>query len=303
MTLTGGWKARWRALAAVALVFAWQGAFASVEGMPVSSQPSPATRLPQSSVVPGGVLIQPIDAPADREPIVTFAGHRTMVLRVDDQWVAVVGIPLSTEPGPAELLVDFGTPREQRIRFEVGPKEYAVQRLKVAPRHVDLAKSDLERVNQERPRISKALATFSDAEPVTLQLKQPVEGPRSSSYGLRRYFNNQPRNPHTGMDIAAPTGTPVVAPAPGRVIETGDFFFNGKTVFLDHGRGLVTMYCHLSSIEVEPGMEVETGQVIGKVGATGRVTGPHLHWGVALNRTFVDPALFLAPQEALAKSD
>jgi len=188
------------------------------------------------------------------------------------------------------------------LAFEVAPKEYAVQQLKVPPSQVNLSPEDEARVARESEKVRAALDAFSAEAPATLRLAAPVPGRRSSSFGLRRMFNGESRKPHSGMDIAAPTGTPIKAPLAGRVVDVGNYFFNGNDVLIDHGQGLVTMYCHLSKIRVEVGQHLTQGEVLGDVGATGRVTGPHLHWGVSLNGAMVDPALFLAPAPAKKKT-
>lgn len=253
--------------------------------------------LPRARAVPGGIVLVDAGPASDHggiAPVVTLDGTRTMVVRDGDRWTAVVGVPLSqSAPARIEVVLKYRDGSERRVGVDIGSKEYATQRLRVKPGQVNLSKADLARVKDETVRIRAALATFSPEPPATLALRQPVPGRRSSSYGLRRIFNGEPRNPHTGMDIAAPTGTTIIAPADGRVIDTGDYFFNGNTILIDHGQGLVTMYCHLSAIGVTAGQFVKAGEPIGKVGATGRVTGPHLHWGVTLNRAAVDPALFL----------
>ena len=253
--------------------------------------------LPMESRVPGGIALLDLGAAAGEPGQVFYNGHRTPVVRSGATWTAVVGIPLDTVPGPqdAHWVGPDGQARRD-LAFVVAPKQYAEQRLTVQnPRQVDPNEEDLERIEREKVRTDRALGTYSTDLSPPWQMPAPVPGERSSSFGLRRFFNGQSRNPHSGMDIAAPTGTSIVNPAAGRVVEAGDFFFNGNTVFVDHGLGVVTMYCHLSRIDVRPGDVVAAGAQLGLVGATGRVTGPHLHWGIGVNRAMVDPVLFLPP--------
>lgn len=250
--------------------------------------------LPQARPVPGGIALLPVGPAQEQAPLVRFGDQRVMVVASGGQWLALVGLPLAQEPGGASIEVTAPGKTARSMNFEVTGYPYATQALRVAPRHVDLAPADAARAERERPHIRKMLTTWSDAAPPTLRLELPVQGRRSSPFGLRRTFNGQSRNPHSGLDLAGPVGTPVLAPAAGRVIDVGDYFFNGQSVFVDHGHGLVTMYCHLSAIDVRVGDVVAVGDRLGAVGATGRVTGPHLHWGVALNGAMIDPELLLA---------
>jgi murein DD-endopeptidase MepM/ murein hydrolase activator NlpD len=255
-----------------------------------------AWSLPPDSRVPGGLAILDLGIADEPPGEVWFGRYRAPVMADDEgRWRAVVGIPLATEPGlqRARLVTPQPGDADRTLEFTVAPKSYAEQKLTVEPRKANPLPADLKRIEAESARTERALSTFSTDFTPTWQWQAPVPGRKSSSFGLRRVFNGQPRNPHSGMDIAAPTGTPIVSPAAGRVVEAGDFFFNGLTLFVDHGHGVLTMYCHLSRIDVKVGDVVDAGTVLGLVGATGRVTGPHLHWGVSVNRALVDPALFL----------
>ena len=230
-----------------------------------------------------------------RDPRSWCGEYRAPIVRTAAGWKAIVGIPLATEPGRqvVKLVMPSASDRNREIAFNVEPKAYATQNLTVEARKADPLPEDLRRIDAETERTERALATYTESLSPTWRWTVPVPGERSDSYGKRRVFNGLPRKPHSGMDIATATGTPIRNPAAGRVVETGDFFFNGNTVFVDHGQGVLTMYCHLSRIDVKAGDAVKEGDVLGLVGATGRVTGPHLHWGVSVNRAMVDPALLL----------
>ena len=241
-----------------------------------------------------------ITLPADAVPAsARYREKKILVTKIDGNNTAVIGLPLATKPGRHFLTVTDEQGKPLNIGFQVEDKHYEEQHITIKDkRKVNPEKRDMERINRESKQIKTALRHWSAEENVVVEFRKPVSGPTSSPYGLRRFFNEQARKPHSGLDIAAPQGTPIVAPAPGTVLDTGDFFFNGNTVLLDHGQGLVTMYCHMSKIDVKPGQTLTTGEALGEVGMTGRVTGPHLHWGVSLNDARIDPLLFL-PDETL----
>ena len=258
-----------------------------------------AMALPEQAAIPGGVVIVPLSAEDLAKPVVKYRKKPVAVVKSYGQWLAIVGVPLGAKIGTQRLTVTQAG-EISRALFEIQDKAYPTQHITIKnKRKVNPNKLDMTRINKESARIKSALRHWTDKAELPLQFAWPIEGRVSGLFGRRRVFNGQARRPHSGMDIAAPTGTEIHAPAEGIVRGTGDYFFNGKTVFIDHGQGLVTMFCHLDRIDVQDGQIIEQGNVIGTVGATGRVTGPHLHLGVSLNDARVEPRLFFPEREVV----
>lgn len=252
-----------------------------------------AFALPQNVPVPGGVAVIDLGPATQAAPLARWGEQALAVVNERGRWFALLGIPLDTLPGELEIRVSKGGVIEPKT-VAIGIRNYPEQRLTIKDkRKVEPSPEDIVRIEREQKVTEAVKKRFSETPPDTA-LDQPSPGPLSSRFGLRRFFNGQPRNPHAGLDVAASSGTPVHAPSDAVVANTGDYFFNGNTVFLDHGQGLITAYMHLSRIDVRPGQTVKRGEPLGAIGATGRVTGPHLHWAVILNNTPVDPELFLS---------
>jgi murein DD-endopeptidase MepM/ murein hydrolase activator NlpD len=240
--------------------------------------------------VPGGVAVVALgDAP--EAPSARYQDKPVLVVREEGRrWIAIVGIPLKSATGPHSLAVNDG----RRLSFLVQPKHYREQHIKLKNgRQVNPLAEDMVRINRELAEQTQAYQTFSPVLPSNLLFDKPVQGPLSSPFGLRRFFNGEERNPHSGLDFAVGAGTPIKAPAAGKVILIGNYFFNGNTVFVDHGQGLISMFCHMSKVDVKLGQSLPRGGIVGRVGATGRATGPHMHWNVSLNDARVDPAIFI----------
>lgn len=238
--------------------------------------------------VPGGVAVVDLGSAA-QAPKASYLGKPVLVVKEQNNWLAIVGIPLTVKPGAQQI--SAGT---RNLGFTVGNKKYPEQRITLKnQRQVNPNPADLKRIDGELAEQLRAYRSFSANTPSNLLLDKPVNGPLSSKFGVRRFFNGEERNPHSGLDFAVPAGTPIKTPAAGKVILTGNYFFNGNTVFVDHGQGFISMFCHMSKIDVKVGQSLARGAVVGKVGSTGRATGPHMHWNVSLNDARVDPAIFI----------
>ena len=247
--------------------------------------------FPEDANFPGGMVV--INLNHNERPMAWYDKKQVMVIGHHDHWKAIVGIPLDAKTGRHQIHVK-DSKGETNYNFNVKGKEYQSQYLTVQNKHhVNPDTMELERIHREQDIIQKAKSSWRDIDNVSFKFSQPVAGTISSQFGLRRFFNGEARRPHSGLDIAAPEGSLITAAADGEIVNTGDYFFNGNTVFIEHGQGFITMYCHMNKINVKTDQLVKAGDIIGEVGKTGRVTGAHLHWGVILNQTMIDPTLFI----------
>ena len=253
-----------------------------------------ALSLPGSEAVPGGVAVVALPVDGDRAPVVKLGEHRVMVVRQAGAWYALVGIPLDSAPGDMTLDMLQAGGASQQLKFSVAAKQYAEQDLTIKnPEMVNPTPAELKRIDREQRHLDKVVNGWRKTAKPGVNFIWPAKGPETSGFGLKRVLNGEARSPHSGIDIGAPAGTPVKAPADALVADVGRYYFCGKTLTLDMGEGLYSVYCHLSKIKVKPGQRVKQGQLVGKIGATGRTTGPNLHWTVRLNGAAVDPGVFL----------
>jgi murein DD-endopeptidase MepM/ murein hydrolase activator NlpD len=233
------------------------------------------------------------DEPRLKSVQVIWRKKTVPAFHADHAWTTILGIDLDTAPGEqkgeAVLTMDDGRVERRELTVNVLPKKFPTTQLNVAERFVEVSKANLSRANRESKETNAIYARITTSivpdEPFTV----PIPGATGKNFGERRIFNGEPRAPHSGADLQAAAGTPVHATNRGRVVLAKTLFFTGNTVILDHGLGIYSLYAHLSRIDVKSGQLVKNGQVVGLAGATGRVTAPHLHWGMRVQGARVDP--------------
>jgi murein DD-endopeptidase MepM/ murein hydrolase activator NlpD len=251
------------------------------------------------SLQPGEVVQLALHVAAPVEQVrVTAFGHAQPAFRVSPlEWHALIGIDLDAPVGAHDVVIDTGRPGAQEntiYRLTVRPKAFPTRRLTVAEAFVNPPPEVQDRIATEARRLEGLWAATSSAPRWTGPFVRPVTDPANSAFGSRSILNGQPRSPHGGADFLSPAGTPIHAPNAGLVALAADLYYTGNTVVIDHGMGLLSLFAHLSSIDVTEGATVTAGEVVGRVGSTGRVTGPHLHWTVRLAGARVDPLSLIA---------
>ncbi|MCP0912950.1 peptidoglycan DD-metalloendopeptidase family protein [Legionella sp. 27cVA30] len=263
-------------------------AFFCLTWIPISN----ASSLPENHAVNGGLTIIPIDAA--EKPEVFFDKHRIAVAKSPNpnQWLLIVGLPLENTQSVREL--EMQKPHSAKIPFYISDKFYKTQYLTIEDkRKVEPLPEDQKRIDEENKKLAEIFSHYSLANPFAQEFKAPANGPISSFFGLKRVYNKQPRPPHVGLDIAAPADSPVHVISRGTVVDADDYFYTGNTVIVDHGMGIFSLYAHLNKMNVKKGDTVEQGAAVGTIGMTGRATGPHLHWSIVMNQTYIDPLLFV----------
>ena len=247
---------------------------------------------------PGDAVAVTITTPSSVTALtVTAFGARWPAYRVDDTtWRALIGIDLERKPGPYVLSVATGAAQSLTATrsFTVEPKQFPRRVLTVAPDFVNPPPAQLARIEKDSEFLRSVYAHSASEPEWRGGLTRPVTEPANSSFGTRSVFNGEPRSPHSGTDFLSPAGTPIHAPAAGRVLAARDLFFTGNTIVIDHGLGVYSMLAHLSRIDVREGQTIAQGDRVGLVGATGRVTGAHLHWALRVGSARVDPLSVLA---------
>lgn len=250
--------------------------------------------LPRESRVPGGVALVAVAGADQPKPSVTRDGANVWTLKRGTSWIAVVGLPLSTVPGEHSVSLNRNGVT-QSVPFVVQNKRYPVQHVTLKDNAmVEPPPEVVTRIETESAHLKTVRSHWRESASTDATFTLPAKGRLSGRFGGSRVLNGKPRAPHAGLDVAIMTGTPVLAPGDGVVLDIGDYYFCGKAMFIDHGNGLISMFCHLSEHVAKVGESVRKGQAVARSGATGRASGPHLHWSVYLNGVSVEPELFVA---------
>jgi len=248
--------------------------------------------ISSDSVPQGDLTLIRISVKKGETVRVTWLEREISLITNPDQtlWQGFLAADLQEEPGNYKALVSvFPSGRERQYDIEVVDKDYGVRNLTLPKEMVDLDEETLKRVRMESEIIKSLWGTPASTPNWSKSFIRPVEGDVVGPFGRRSIINNQPRSPHTGVDLRGAEGTPVKAVNDGKVILISEHFFSGKSIYLDHGGKVISMYYHLKEIDIKQGDSVRKGQTIGLVGSTGRVTGPHLHWGMRVNGARVNP--------------